>query len=78
MPRKYQMAVARLRPPLHDAVKRAASPKVGTFSGIDSMIQTALLLLMGDLANDAEFKKAYRTVYNEDYLPPGDEHVTGS
>ena len=78
MARKYKMAVARLRPSFHDAVKQVASPRLGMFTGIDSMIQTGLLLLMEDLANNDEFQKEYRKAFDKRFVPPGDNAITNA
>jgi len=74
--KQYQLTVARLRPEFHALVKQCASPKVGYFTGIDSMIQTALLLLVEDIARDKEFQRAYQDIYGEKLVPPGDGTIT--
>jgi len=74
--RRYKLAVTRLSPEYHTLVKQIASPKVGTFNGIDSMIKTALLFLIEDLAQDAKFQEAYGDIYNQELVAPGDSILT--
>ncbi len=67
---RKKLLVTRIDSDYHLLVRKIASPKVGVFSGVESLLKTALLLMVEDLANDREFQRSYRDTYGEKMVPP--------